>query len=334
MRYRPLLLPFLLALMLPGASRAQDAPTAWRVTSSPMLDLWSRGAALVTREDGAVLPLYAPAARDAAGEWAALGRAMQPLRGAIASDTAFEVLHFAPLPLAAEDPDAALRALGAPGGGSVAVERTRTALDVALPGAARQRALAGFVRALEQGWRSGGRDAWLRGAPERTARMAELEAAWRAEFLPALAPFLRGIGARGGVILAQPAIGGEGRVLDDGAGGWIVAVGDGPGARPLLAAVRELCFPLVRRTIDADPTSPAAGRGGDQAAAALHERAAVRCGAMLVARRLPGRLRAYEAMYGAASDAQLASRHSLPPAAERALAAAVNRVAGDPATLP
>lgn len=330
MRHRLALLVAAVAL-LPCAPRAQEPRGAWRVASSPMLELWSRGAALVTREDGGTMPLYAPSAREAAGGWAALGRAMQPLRGAIANDAAFEVLHFAAIPLAADDPQAALRALGAPGGGSDAVQRTRAALAAALPDATHQRALSRFVGALDQGWREGGRDAWLRGEPERTTRMLELQSAWRDEFLPALAPFLRTIDARGGVILVQPAIGGEGRVLDDGAGGWIVAVGDGPGARPLLAAVRELCFPLVRRTFG----DAAASRPADvAAAAALHERAAIRCGAMLVARRLPGRLRAYVAMYGAASDAQLASRHSLPLSAERLLVAAVHRAAGDPATLP
>lgn len=300
-----------------------------------MLELWSRGAALVTREGSGPLPFYVPATRDAAGDWEALGRAMRPLRRAIAGDGAFEVLHFAALPVAGEDPEPTLRALGAPGGGSVAVRRTREALAAALPGASRQRSLSAFLRALEAGWRGGGREAWLRDAPEREVRLAELEAAWRGEFLPALAPFLRGIGARGGVILVQPAIGGEGRVLDDGSGGWIVAVGDGSGARPLLAAVRELCFPLVRRTLDAGSGPRASGRDSERsAAAAMREHAAVRCGAMLLARRLPSRLPAYGALFGGASAAQLASRHPLPPAAERALAAAVTRVAGDPATLP
>lgn len=318
----------LLFALLPSALRAQQRDASWQVTASPMLELWSRGAALATRESGGPLQLYAVAARDAAGGWAALGRAMQPFRGAIASDSAFEVLHFAAIPLAAEDPASALRALLAPGGGSIAVERIRSALAVALPDPVRRQVMQGFLRALEQGWSEGGRDAWRREAPDRAARLAQLQGAWQSEFLPALSPFLRGIGARGGVILVQPAIGGEGRVLDDGAGRWIVAVSESPGARPLLAAVRELCFPLVQRVLDAS----AVERGTDRAvAAALRERAAVRCGAMLLARRLPARLRAYEVLYGAASEAQLASRHPLPPAAERALAVAVTRAAGEPA---
>ncbi|MHB0950133.1 MAG: hypothetical protein ACYC4J_13900, partial [Gemmatimonadaceae bacterium] len=228
----------LLFALLPSALRAQQRDASWQVTASPMLELWSRGAALATRESGGPLQLYAVAARDAAGGWAALGRAMQPFRGAIVDDGAFEVFHFAALPLAAEDPAPALRALLAPGGGSVAVERTRSALAIALPDPARQQVLHGFLRALAQGWAEEGHDAWRRDAATRAARLAELQAAWRSEFLPALTPYLRDVGVRGGVILVQPAVGGEGRVLDDGAGGWIVVVGDSPGARPLLAAVR------------------------------------------------------------------------------------------------
>lgn len=190
---------------------------------------------------------------------------------AFRNDTVFEALHFLPLYYAGDDGSgliAALRSLSA----------TANPLAQVFPASAEQKLLQRFADAL---------DAERPYLPqsEASAKLLDakivgmLDARWRREFLPVLAPYLRESGIRRGVLLISPAIGSEGRIVRNG-DNVVIAVGTSSSIRPaapLYEAVRELCFPLVNRVSGVTTASMSRLVAMDAT-----NRAAVRCGAMLL----------------------------------------------------
>lgn len=266
-------------LFLAGAAQSQPAASQWEVRSSPAIDLWYYGLASVGFSGPGSLSWYN-------ADFAAAVRAEQRNRthsesilekdrarfaAAFRNDTVFEALHFLPLYYAGDDGSrliATLRSLSA----------TANPLGPVFPAATERNLLQRFADAL---------DAERRYMPQSEARarlldaklVGILDAQWKHEFLPALAPYIRELGIRSGVLLISPAIGSEGRIVRIG-DQTVIAVGTSSSLSPrapLYEAVRELCFPLVNRV-----SGVTTGSMSRSAAIDAANHAAVRCGAMLL----------------------------------------------------
>lgn len=271
--------PAIALVLSAGTAQSQPAASQWEVRSSPAVDLWYYGLASVGFSGPGSLSWYNP-------DFAAALRAEQRKRthsesmlekdraryaAAFRNDTVFEALHFLPLYYAGDDGSgliAALRSLSA----------TANPLAQVFPASAEQKLLQRFADAL---------DAERPYLPqsEASAKLLDakivgmLDARWRREFLPVLAPYLRESGIRRGVLLISPAIGSEGRIVRNG-DNVVIAVGTSSSIRPaapLYEAVRELCFPLVNRVSGVTTASMSRLVAMDAT-----NRAAVRCGAMLL----------------------------------------------------
>ena len=341
-----LLLLALLALTAPAAtaqpSPAPPAPAGWTVRSDRFADLWFHALAVVGYEGYGPLTLYdhGYAARVRArkaqrGVRTQLDAQAGDLRAAFMADSAFELLHFVPLHFAGASPSAVLAALRLAAGGPAdpTVDRALGAragvIVAALPSARERAVLLRFVNAADDEWRRFLHDeaGELAGVDDRTLRV--LQRGWIDRFAPALVGYLRAVHAERGTILVSPALGADGRVLF-GAGVAVVAVGRDVGEGrdgPLLAAVRELSYPLL------DAVPPWAER--DRVAAErARDVAAVRAGAMLLDRVAPPLAAPYRALFRSAAARGGRMFEELFPldiTIERALRANVTRaVAGAP----
>lgn len=261
----------LLGLLGPSPLAAQTG-TGWVVRSSASVDLWFHSMALTGFDAFGAVPLYQPGyatdvrrARERADRGPTrLEREARAFQSAFAEDPVFEVLHFVPIYFAAADVDQMLDALTA-----LATEGERAASRV--PSAARfgvaavasvlttptQRAtLARFVAAVRDEWTS----AYL---AERSARATErhvaLQAAsdtWTSRAGPAMAKALAAASLDGGIILASPALGPEGRLFagrptDRSDNVVAVRLDLTPAAAGDAAwlAVREMSFPSARQAL-------------------------------------------------------------------------------------
>ena len=225
----------------------------------------------------------------------AIAPAERDLADALARTRASEILHFAPLYHPSAD---------------------RAALAAALRGAARTPALAPTPRAeLLVGALSRSLLGELRSArltelalalerrppvvPPAPARIALLQRELDSLYLPALAPWLALERLDAGRLIVARGIGTEGRIFaatQDRSDNQ-VAVGnfasDADALAPLLAFVRELCFPSVTRASEGVADFNASNADGARRASL----AAVRCGAALLDARLPARSDAYRAFW-------------------------------------
>ena len=281
--------------------------TRWVVVSDPATDLWFHALAVIGIDGPGTLPFYdADYAQAVAGEKARRGvnptrldRDALRLRRAIMSDSAFELLHFLPLYLDRTSPEALARALRQIAAGSratLASEDVLGALRSSLSSRAQRAVLADLADAIEDEWQAFYRDDASRRTAALAARRRALQSRWDESFAPRFARVFRTIGADGGVLLISTPVGPEGRVVNLGPAGVIAAVSDRGGAgadAPLLAAIRELCFPLLQHIQDTDPIARAhAARGADESS-----RAAVQCGAQLVDSLMPSAATEYRALF-------------------------------------
>jgi hypothetical protein len=267
------------AMVSAGVARPQATAPSWKVSSSPAVDLWYYGLAAVGFKGPGSMSYYNPAfvaamraeRRSRAPGESALESGSTRFGDAFRNDTIYEALHFLPLYYADDDGSqliASLRSLSLPG----------NALAEVFPSAAERKTLGDFADALdvERPYvvQSRARAKLLEGESIET-----LDARWEHQFLPAMAPVLRELGIKRGVLLVSPALGTEGRIVRNGDVA-LIAVGM-PGslepAAPLYSAVRELCFPIVDRVHAL--TAAATTR---LAAIELTNRAALRCGALLL----------------------------------------------------
>lgn len=161
---------------------------------------------------------------------------------------------------------------------------------------------------------------------------AALERRWREHFEPPLRAFLAQERLTGGMVLLSESLGAEGRIFagrpedpDDN----VIAVGSWPDARspdaPLLAMLRELCFPLVTRSMSSAPAADAASAGVRSALAA------VRCGGWLADAVSPAAGRAYRALWTAAGphpELGFDAQFPVDPALARTLFASLERSLG------
>ena len=277
---------FLVALSWASASAAQPSHPVWEIRSSEAMDLWYYGLAAIRFAGPGTIPYYsADFARRVREDRRARGLAVSRLDAEAASlgealkgDTVFEALHFLPLYFHGDGAQLIASVRSIVTGGSVShsdVDRddaSRGAIAGVIATPTQRAALGRFVNALEEE-----RPSFLlmRKRDEGSAeRLSALTARWEGEFAPALAPYLGAIAVRSGAIIVSPGLGAEGRIIRDGSA-VTIAVGSGPADLPLFAVVRELCFPMVELVAAPAMTSRLA-------AIDLANRAAVRCGAMLL----------------------------------------------------
>lgn len=346
--------------VLAQPERARPARARWVVTRDAFADLWYHGLALIGADGYGPLPLYAAAYRSDVrtvkhrrGSVTRLDDAAAELRAELRADSAYEVLHFVPAYFVGEDPLAVLaalrRALAAgvaarPGSGGT-LDTRAAAVAGALPSARERRSLLALLDLLDDEWRAFVRDDRAGRAPDAIA-VARLQGEWDRTFAPPLAGWLDVVGGgRGGVIVVVPAVGAEGRIVASaGARRAVVVVtadvsSAGP-TGPLLAAVRELAFPLL----DALPSAAVAsawGDGADRVAASrARDVAAVRGGALLLEGSAPALAARYRRFYLLAAAPKPAAQPSFEQAypldarVERTLRSAASRFAASPSAAP
>ena len=270
---------FAIVATLLSAVPGLSAQSGWTVRSAPAVEFWYHAMALVGLEGFGALPLYDPgypasvrADREARGLGpTALERQAPSLRAAFEADSAFELLHFLPLYASTTTPGQLLAA-NAPG---LAATALRTREQRALF----DRFLAAARNDLEAAWSAERRTR----AATQNAMLAAVERRWAEAIAPAIGAYLSRSGLTAGVIVPVPGLGTDGRFLAGSSQSpTLVAVQlprDSAHAEDAaFFAVRELCYPAVRRAL-ATLDVPSADR---VAAEALSGRAAVRCGAQLL----------------------------------------------------
>jgi len=295
---------------------AQEARAGWVFTSLPHADLWFHGMAVVDPIGPGPNPLYDPGypneIRRAKGGGGspptALDTRLGYFRDQFQRDPAFEVLHFLPLyfPQAGRaEFFSALKILVQATEGIPRAPTSHTAFGLAAVGSVlttrAQRAVLGeFISALEAEWDSFFGDFWRDGAVPREQTLASLQQSWTAAFLPALGPFLDGVGMSGGVVALVPAIGVEGRIFNGTPQNsfdnvLMVSAPAGPenGLEAVFSMLRELSFPLVRRVMDR--TGGAAGNPDEEES--LAARAAIRSGALILHMYRPDDLVTYQRFF-------------------------------------
>lgn len=270
----------------------------------------------------------------------AIPAATRELASALARTRESEILHFAPLYHPSADRGALAAALRGAASTPALPPTTRAGLLVgalvrSLPRDMRSARLPELAAALER------RPSVVPPAP---ARIALLQRELDSLYLPALAPWLALERLDAGRLIVAPGIGTEGRIFagtQDRTDNQ-VAVGDfaddADASAPLLAFVREACFPAVTRATQGVDGFDATNADGARRASL----AAVRCGAALLDARLPSRADAYRAFWlrrAAAAEGARASAGRRDGAAlradferdfpaDRAIAGAVDRAIG------
>ena len=292
------------ALAITCAAIARAQTPAWPVVSSAGADLWFHGVATVALGGPGRLPLSDSAdvsrvrsAKATLGVRTALDSAAPSLGAALRADPAFEVLHFVPPYFSRSNPAAMLAAVrrvadGGAGTSGFGVDERfgATALSAALPTAGQRRVLRDLVVALQDEWTR-----FYRGYRMNAIRpeaLAEALNTW-GPLVGALRPYLVWAGLDGGQLMVSPALGPDGRFFEgapDLRDDNVVAVWLPPDhpADAAYFAVRELCYPAVRRAL------PEGAMPADRADAEnLSGRAAVWCGEMLLRRFASDRVAAY-----------------------------------------
>ena len=291
---------------------SQGGSGTWVVRSEPHIDLWYHALAVVGVEGLGALPMYEsgyPArirmAKEAKGVYPTpLDRIAGRVRSAVQRDPAFEVLHFLPVYFAGSGRLEMMEALQAvavqrSGVPSIGASRARfgaTAVASVLTSPEQRAILGELVQALGQEWDLFYGEYWQGQLEEGRGSVGALQDRWSRDFLPSLDPFLRRVSLDGGVLLLSPPVGPEGRVFAGDPGNRhdnVVVVGiaseDSGADEPLFAAVREICFPAVRRALDRVELEFSSRAQGDETSSW----AAVRCGEALLERYLPERLSSY-----------------------------------------
>jgi hypothetical protein len=318
----------------------------WVVADDPAVDLWFHSLAILGLNGPGTLPFYdsgyvARVADEKARRGiraSALERDGPMLRHVIMTDSGFELLHFLPLYLdrmEAAEVAPFLIAVASPSGSPTEPKDVVSALRASLSSKAEREVIKTLANAIADEWSTSFRGV----SPSRTAqvraRRRALQTRWDEQLGPRLAPALRALGDPLVVMLVSPALGPEGRVVSLPGTGVIMAVSDWAQAAtpdaPLLAAVRELCFPLLRRVVELDASVGTHGlRSADESS-----RAAVQCGAQLIDSLVPSAAAEYRALFLAPRAGESADgyrrrfdrRFMTDPALLRATAQAVARVA-------
>lgn len=292
-------LALLVAFVLPLSSLgAQGA--SWQLVTSPAADLLAHGLGTIGFEGFGVLPLYEPG-RGAALRRARAARGVAPtalerdasvLLAALRADSAFEVLHFAPVYFASASVGDLLEGLRAAGRGTpAAMAQLRPAarfgaeaLGLALRTGPQRQLLLRLADALEDDWTRAYREERRTLAAALPPLLARVSARWGDTLAPAIRGYLARERLAGGVLVVSPALGADGRLFagdpgNDADNVLVVRLPLDAAEDAALFAVRELCFPLVRRVLAAQPAA-----GSREAAERVAGALAVRCAERLATR--------------------------------------------------
>jgi len=336
-------------IALPSAASAQsETPeTRWRAILLPQVDLWYHGLATAEFQgfgpDDMYDSGYALRLRDAKQKAGVLptrldDRAMH-YGSSFRNDSTFEVFHFVPLYFAASTVDPMLAALNvvATSEGTIDVGDPLAQFGASAVAGTMQRPdqraiLADWTTTLEQEWSSFYAEFWRAQAIQSGPVLQAIQSDWDDAFAPGLSLYLHAYGLDNGVLVLSDPVGPEGRIFEGDPANRsdnIVVVGfdanAGPRA-PLFAAVRELCFPVVRETLANQP-----GASDRVAATTRSSHAAVRCGAYLLDRFAPDLGAGYRSWFtpgasGPPAEVQAAFERTYP--LDAALSAAIREKLG------
>ena len=278
------------------------------MTDDPFADLWYYCLAVIGYGGFGPLSLYDRAYAVRATARLAPDRAREAarLRRMLEADSSFEVVHFLPLYVLGQSPEAVLAAIDDAASAHPASPRTREAiagqaLVASLPSASQRTTLRALTRFASAEWRAVGRTLADDAAAHRRHRDAEQRFV-RDGLQPALMPYLDAFGVHGMTIIVSPAVGAEGRFALGPMRTAVVVVAQGASDDSLtsaLAAVRELAFPIVRTTLASSAEHPDRVTAERQA-----DRAATRVGALLLEAALPEVADRYRQLYVPRGDAE------------------------------
>ncbi len=347
------------AIAWPGAAHAQEpsgdrgTDGRWVVASLPQVDLWYHGLAVVGFQGFGPLDYYdrgyaerVRAEKERQGVFpTALDGNASRFRAAFERDSTFEVLHFLPLYFASAGRAAMLEALRAVAGGADPASATdptaRFGASVAamlLTRPAQRELLVEFVDALEEEWDSFYSEYWTGITAANMESFRRIQAEWDGRFAPALAAYQSNVNLQRGAIIVSAALGEDGRIFEGDENDPrdnLVAVrlrSDAPDAS-LYSAVREMCYPVVRRALVASEVD----RRDRVSAERESSRAAVRCGAMLLERVAPqlanGYMQSFPSLAPAEAEPEEVTQeflraYPIDPSLELALRTELERVAG------
>lgn len=226
---------------------------------------------------------------------AAIPAADRDLATSLARTRESEILHFGPLYHPSADRAALVAALRSAANTPASAPAPRAELLVG----ALVRSLSPELRRARLPELATALDRRQPVVPPAPARIALLQRELDSLYLPALAPWLAPERLDAGRLIVAPGVGTEGRIFagtQDRADNQ-VAVGDfaadADAGAPLLAFVREVCFPAITRATQGVAGFDAKNADGARRASL----AAVRCGAALLDARLPVRADAYRAFW-------------------------------------
>lgn len=287
----------------PGATPSTVPSVRWIVTRDAASDLWFHSLAVLRISGPGALPFYDDAYADTIvlakrrrGGTTLLDRRSVVLRRALLGDRAFELLHFLPFYLTRTQPlelTALLRRVASPTTGGDSPPEVESALRAHFTRESQRRVLVELADAIDDEWRGFYASYAAATSADEARRIRALQARWDEVYAPRLDAWFRALDIPRGVFVVTPALGAEGRIVTLGEAGTVVAVSAWRGSSspdaPLLAAVRELCFPALQRMT---PNAPSA-----RDASISSSRAAVRCGALLLDAFFPAAADEYRSLF-------------------------------------
>lgn len=244
----------------------QEPAAGWELMSSPQVDLWYHGLALVGFDQIEGLPLYnvlyvqrVQEAREAAGVSTKLDQLAATLLDEFQDDPVFQNFHFMPLYFPLASPERMLDALAAVADrsisdGDVVGPETRTGIRNAanMFRSGDQRDVLGeFVAALKEEWDVFFGDYWRENVAPDSGLVTAMQERWNDVIGPAANGFLEEERMFKGRIFVSPALGPEGRLLkgnafqglENAVAVWLPDRADTSAS--LYSSVRELCFSAV-----------------------------------------------------------------------------------------
>ncbi len=296
------------------AASLRATQPGWSIKSGAQVDLWFHSLAVIAADEPGPLGLYsadyARRIRELKQERGVYPTMLDSLgtrlREQIADENNLDVIHFIPLYFPQAEPDRMLQALEA-----VAERRTESP-DLAGPdvrsgvllfsqvyerGGSR-RLLRSLVQAMQTEWDVFYRSFWEQMHEEQTTRYDAIQAVWDSLFVPPLGPYLERRKLTAGTVFPSPAIGPEGRIVDESEidpRDQVVSVqmplsSQGPEAS-VFAFLKELCFLLV------DPSNLGVPADGGEDFEDLRRRVAVRCGHLVLQFYAPTLTSAYRRVF-------------------------------------